>query len=216
MPVRHAEAALSLASIGKTDRLADELRGRPQQLGEIEPHVRARALPAVVGRDDHVESARRKSLHDADDMIWIGLRLCGRSGKAKRNQAVISVITVISVVGVAAVLAALAIQLSQEGVTPESVVLMLTLMGLICGLLQVGFGTVGLGRLIKYVPYPVVSGYLSGVGLIIILSQVPKFLGLPKQTHLWEGLSSPSLWQWQGVAVGAVTVAVMVTEAPTA
>ena len=111
----------------------------------------------------------------------------------------------------AAVLAALAIQLSQEGVTPESVVLMLTLMGLICGLLQVSFGAVGLGRLIKYMPYPVVSGYLSGVGIIIIISQIPKFLGVPKSTQFWEALSSPSLWQWQGVVVGAVTVIVMAT-----
>ena len=111
----------------------------------------------------------------------------------------------------AAVLSALAIQWSQNGITAESAVLLLSLMGLICGLLQVGFGAVGLGRLIKYVPYPVVSGYLSGVGLIIIISQVPKFLGLPKQVAFWEGLASPSLWQWQGVAVGAVTVAVMVT-----
>ena len=94
----------------------------------------------------------------------------------------------------AAVMSALAIQWSQSGTTAESAVLMLTLTGLICGLLQVGFGSVGLGRLIKYVPYPVVSGYLSGVGLIIIISQVPKFLGLPNQTQLWEGLTSPSLW----------------------
>ncbi len=111
----------------------------------------------------------------------------------------------------AAVLSALAIQWSQNGISAESAVLLLSLMGLICGLLQVAFGAVGLGRLIKYVPYPVVSGYLSGVGLIIIISQVPKFLGLPKQAGFWEGLASPSLWQWQGVAVGAVTVAVMVT-----
>jgi SulP family sulfate permease len=111
----------------------------------------------------------------------------------------------------AAVLSALAIQWTQNGITAESAVLMLSLMALICGLVQVGFGAVGLGRLIKYVPYPVVSGYLSGVGLIIIISQVPKFLGMPKQVAFWEGLASPSLWQWQGVAVGAVTVAVMVT-----
>ena len=111
----------------------------------------------------------------------------------------------------AAVLSALAIQWSQNGITAESAMLMLSLMGLICGLFQVGFGAIGLGRLIKYVPYPVVSGYLSGVGLIIIISQVPKFLGPPKQIAFWEGLASPSLWQWQGVAVGAVTIAVMVT-----
>jgi SulP family sulfate permease len=38
-------------------------------------------------------------------------------------------------------------------------------------------GFVGVGRLIKYIPYPVVSGYLSGVGLIIIGSQIPRFAG---------------------------------------
>ncbi len=111
----------------------------------------------------------------------------------------------------AAVLSALAIQMSQDGINAESVVLMLTLMGLICGLLQVGFGAIGLGRLIKYVPYPVVSGYLTGVGLIIIISQVPKFFGVANGTGFWEGLVSPQAWQWQGVAVGVVTMAVMVT-----
>ena len=111
----------------------------------------------------------------------------------------------------AAVLSALAIQWSQNGIGAESVILMLTLMGLICGLLQVGFGAVGLGRLIKYMPYPVVSGYLSGVGVIIIVSQIPKFLGVPKMTHFWEGLGSPMQWQWQGITVGIVTVVVMVT-----
>jgi len=109
----------------------------------------------------------------------------------------------------AAVLAALAIELAQKGVPPESAVVMIALVGLICGALQVVFGAVGLGRLIKYMPYPVVSGYLSGVGLIIIISQVPKFLGLPQGMPFTQWLASPSTWLWQGIAVGAVTVAVM-------
>ena len=110
----------------------------------------------------------------------------------------------------AAVLSALAIELLQNGVTLESVLLMLTLIGLFCGVLQIVLGVIGSGRLIKYMPYPVVSGYLSGVGIIIIASQVPKFLGVPKDTYFWEALASPSVWQWQAFAVGAVTVAVMV------
>lgn len=109
----------------------------------------------------------------------------------------------------AAVLAALVIELSQKGVAPEAAILMLALVGLICGALQVVFGAVGLGRLIKYMPYPVVSGYLSGVGLIIIISQIPKFLGIPKGVPFKESLTSPSMWLWQGIAVGAVTVAAM-------
>ena len=64
---------------------------------------------------------------------------------------------------------------------------MLAIAGLMTGLLQVGFGAVGLGRLIKYMPYPVVSGYLSGVGLVIIIQQVPKLLGAPKGMGLIDG-----------------------------
>mgnify|MGYP000160829343 CR=1 FL=1 len=109
----------------------------------------------------------------------------------------------------AAVLSAFAIQQVQSGTPPESVVLMLCVMGLLCGLLQVGFGVVGLGRLIKYMPFPVVSGYLSGVGMIIIISQVPKLLGVPGGTHFWASLRSPSFWQWQGMVIGAVTMTVM-------
>jgi len=110
----------------------------------------------------------------------------------------------------AAVLAAFAIELSQQGISAESAVLSLTLTALVCGILQLLFGTIGLGRLIKYMPYPVVSGYLSGVGLTIIVSQIPKFLGAPKGINFWDALGSPSMWHCQGIFVGAVTMAVMV------
>jgi SulP family sulfate permease len=110
----------------------------------------------------------------------------------------------------AAVLAALAIEMSQRHVEPTSAMLMLAVVGLACGALQVLFGLVGLGRLIKYMPYPVVSGYLSGVGLIIIASQVPKLLGAPVGIRLWDALRAPADWSWQAITVGALTVAVMV------
>jgi SulP family sulfate permease len=100
------------------------------------------------------------------------------------------------------VLSALAIQLAAAGTDPGAAMFMLALVGLMCGLLQVLFGVVRLGRLIKYMPYPVVSGYLSGVGIIIILSQVPKILGGP--------IGAPAAWTWPGIVVGAVTIAVMV------
>ena len=109
----------------------------------------------------------------------------------------------------AAVLSAFTIEFMQHGAPLESALLMLTMLGLMAGLLQLSFGAVGLGRLIKYMPYPVVSGYLSGVGLLIIFSQIPKFLGVPKETHFWQMLSSPALWRWQAVVVGIVTITVM-------
>jgi SulP family sulfate permease len=110
----------------------------------------------------------------------------------------------------AAVLAAFAVELTQKETPPETALLLMTLVALLCGGLQIVFGAIKLGRLIKYMPYPVVSGYLTGVGLIIIISQVPKWLGVPKGTHFWEALISPALWSWQGIVVGAVTMAAMV------
>ena len=110
----------------------------------------------------------------------------------------------------AAVCSAFAIGLVQQQVEPVFIVLMLTALGLLSGLIQLLLGFMGVGSLIKYIPYPVVSGYLSGVGLIIIGSQIPKFLGVFGGHSLWRALISPELWQWEGAVIGAVTMAVMV------
>ena len=110
----------------------------------------------------------------------------------------------------AAVLSAFAIEFIRGGGTVETAFLMVSMLGLIAGLLQIFFGTVRLGRLIEYMPYPVVSGYLSGVGLTIIGSQVPKFLGAPKGTLFWESIAALGVWQWQSIVIGVVTIVVMV------
>ncbi len=47
------------------------------------------------------------------------------------------------------------------------------------GLIQIGFGALKLGRFINYTPYSVVSGFMSGIGIIIILIEVLPFFGLP-------------------------------------
>lgn len=109
----------------------------------------------------------------------------------------------------AAVLSALALKLSAGGaaVAPEHVLLLLTLSAFLGGVLQFLYGAIGGGTLIKYIPYPVVTGYLSGVAVLIFLSQVPKLFGFPRGVSLWAGLSSPENWQWPGLAVGAATIA---------
>ena len=82
----------------------------------------------------------------------------------------------------AAVLSAFAIELVSQGVSPGSIVLLLIMLGVLTGMVQMMLGFVGVGKLIKYIPYPVVSGYLSGVGLIIIGSQIPIFFGTAGST----------------------------------
>ena len=110
----------------------------------------------------------------------------------------------------AAVMAALCAQLAAGGGTPESVIVSLVLVGLFSGLLQAAYGALGGGRLIKYIPYPVVTGYMSGVGLLIILSQIVPFLGLEKHSDPLTGLLCPSMWQWPAVMVAIVTAAAAV------
>ena len=110
----------------------------------------------------------------------------------------------------AAVLSAFTIQQIALGTPDTTVLLLLVVLALMTGVMQMAFGLVGLGGLIKYMPYPVVSGYLSGVGLIIIGSQVPKLLGAPTGATLWQALTTPPLWLWQSIVIGIVTIAVMV------
>ena len=110
----------------------------------------------------------------------------------------------------AAVLSALTIQMSQAGVSSTSIVLTLFLVALVSSASQIVFGVLKIGQLIKYMPFPVVSGYLSGVGLIIIFSQVPKWLALPKGMTWFEGLQHPDVWQMPSLLIGAATATVMV------
>ncbi|MBL0075609.1 MAG: SLC26A/SulP transporter family protein [Rhodocyclaceae bacterium] len=110
----------------------------------------------------------------------------------------------------AAVLSAFAIEAVHNGTALDSTILMLSILALVAGLLQILFGLLHLGRLIKYMPFPVVSGYLSGVGLIMIGSQFPKFLGTPSGQTFWSALVDYQHWRWQGMLVGAITIIVMV------
>jgi SulP family sulfate permease len=110
----------------------------------------------------------------------------------------------------AAVLTALAVTFTQQNIPATTVLLLLELVALLTGGIQIALGLFGIGRLIKFIPFPVVSGYLSGVGLIIIGSQIPKLLGAPSGTHLLEALKSPSSWGWQSIIVGSIVIATMV------
>ena len=108
-----------------------------------------------------------------------------------------------------AVLSAFAIQLVSQGVQPVAVVLMMTVLGILAGMIQILIGFLGIGKLIKYIPYPVVSGFLSGVGLIIIGSQLPKFAGAPAGSYWLDVLIYPQNWDWRGLTIGGVTVVAM-------
>ncbi|HOK00161.1 MAG TPA: sulfate permease [Termitinemataceae bacterium] len=49
---------------------------------------------------------------------------------------------------------------------------------LLAGLMLIVMGLSGLGRLIKFIPYPVTTGFTTGIALLIFSQQVKDFLGL--------------------------------------
>ncbi|WP_117880079.1 SulP family inorganic anion transporter [Aureibaculum luteum] len=53
---------------------------------------------------------------------------------------------------------------------------------LLAGLMQIGLGVLGFGKYIKYIPYPVVSGFMTAIGVIILVTQILPAVGYyPKE-----------------------------------
>ena len=59
-----------------------------------------------------------------------------------------------------------------------AVLIAMSLAGLFCGLFQILFGLIRIGKYVRYIPYPVLSGFMSGIGVIIILQQLYPLVGL--------------------------------------
>jgi len=52
------------------------------------------------------------------------------------------------------------------------------------GIFQILFGIFKIGKFVRYIPYPVISGFMSGIGIIIIILQINPFLGLSSDASI--------------------------------
>lgn len=57
---------------------------------------------------------------------------------------------------------------------------------IIAGFIQIAFGLLGLGKYFVMVPYAVISGFMTGIGVIIILLQFAPFLGVASYSSVLE------------------------------
>jgi len=74
------------------------------------------------------------------------------------------------------------------------------------GIIQFCFGAMRLGNLIKYVPYPVVSGFMNGIAIILIYEQIAALIGAGNHISIIEILSNPSVVQPYTLLVGLTTI----------
>lgn len=55
----------------------------------------------------------------------------------------------------------------------------LIIIGVICGLLQIIFGVLRLGRFTRLIPLPVIQAFTSAIGMILLISSLPSALQIP-------------------------------------
>ncbi len=81
------------------------------------------------------------------------------------------------------------------------------------GLFQIGFGLLKIGRFIELVPHPVISGFMGGIGIIIILIQIGPLLGQTSPSKPLEALLAiPSFFESphpQALILGIITLALV-------
>lgn len=83
--------------------------------------------------------------------------------------------TAVSMVVIAGIIAA------NDGDITKAMPAILTVF-ILAGLFQIILGVVGLGKYIRYIPYPVVSGFMTAIGVIILLTQILPSVGYyPKE-----------------------------------
>lgn len=92
----------------------------------------------------------------------------------------------------------------------------LLLASIMAGIILVILGLTRMGRLISFIPYPVVLGFTAGIAVVIAVLQIPDFLGLQlteenshfidNLSHIIQRLNTISLTE---LAVGVFSLAVM-------
>lgn len=81
------------------------------------------------------------------------------------------------------------------------------------GIFQILLSLSKLPEVVKYVPYPVISGFMNGVGVIIIIMQLNPLLGLPPCSNTIESLeciyNSLHAVNIEAFAIGALTLLIV-------
>jgi len=83
----------------------------------------------------------------------------------------------------------------------------------LAGIFQIIMGFSGIGKYVRYMPYPVISGFMSGIGIIIMMFQVFPFFGLTSPKRIVDILSNigeiPSMLNWEAVILALSTILII-------
>lgn len=84
---------------------------------------------------------------------------------------------------------------------------------LLTGVFQILFGLIKVGQYIRFVPYPIVSGFMSGIGLLMIIFQILPLLGHTSSIHFSEIIQLlrhiTDEVNYQALSLGIITVLII-------
>ncbi|MFC1726297.1 SLC26A/SulP transporter family protein [candidate division KSB1 bacterium] len=80
---------------------------------------------------------------------------------------------------------------------------------LLSGFLQIIFGIFRLGNIVKFIPYPVIAGFLNGTALLIVAGQIWSFFGISKKGSILNSIQSLNEVQPLTLLIGISTVVLM-------
>jgi SulP family sulfate permease len=94
----------------------------------------------------------------------------------------------------------------------------LPVLGVLAGLILILLGVVRIGRYVRFIPWPVVTGFTNGIGVIIFLQQLPNVLGVAQPDgESIVAIAYVSVREWAAspgfvtIVLALLTVAVMVS-----
>ena len=105
------------------------------------------------------------------------------------------------------------ISFASTAESPEKALAMAFTVGVLAGVFQILFGLFRLGRYITMMPYTVISGFMSGIGIILVLLQLAPFLGQDPKGGVMGTLSQlPDLIQGtqpMELSLAVITLAIL-------
>lgn len=113
----------------------------------------------------------------------------------------------------AALLGGLLVQAGQAAaaggysVPAEALVVIPVLALMVAALLQLLLGVLRMGDVLKFIPQPVVSGFVNGFALVILLQQLPNLLGLPDGAGAWAAVTGAAPVNPWALGFGLLAVA---------
>jgi len=96
----------------------------------------------------------------------------------------------------------------------QSYTTLLAALALLTGIVLIAAGVARLGFVSEFLARPVLVGFISGIGLVIIVGQIPKLLGLPVESGnvpetIWRTIGELDEISWETPAVGCAALAAL-------